>query len=211
MNELDNFLLKAILHAIRNEMNTDKIARLEQKLQQEHGLGFSDLLNKLDELKDSLFEYESELKKIEDEILRNFLVVETEGSEKWLIVRNAYWTEVILKTFADDEKKSILDLIRDNAESIPKILALCNLPNTSGYRKMNQLIEAGFVVPVGMEETFEGKRTMLYKSIIQKIQILINKNKVTAKLSFRPEMLNSSQIVKMITKAIQDKTDSLTN
>lgn len=207
MNELDGFLFKSILQAIKNQLNTEKIKSIEQKLQQEHGLKFSDLLNKFDEVKDSLLEFESELKKIEDDVLRDFLTVETADttSERWLVIKNKYLTEIILKTFADEDKKAILDLTRDNAETIPKILVLCNLPNTSGYRKTNQLIEDGFVTPIGLAETFEGKRAILYRSIIQKIQIIINRNAVITKILIPKEIVNSSQIVRTITEVIQGK------
>lgn len=210
MNELDGFLFKSILQAIKNQINTEKIRSIEQKLHQKHGLKFSDLLNKFDEVKTSLFEFEFELKKIEDEILRDFLTVETDDttSEKWLVIKNKYLTEIILKTFADEDKKAILDLTRDNAETIPKILVLCNLPNTSGYRKTNQLIEDGFVTPIGLAETFEGKRAILYRSIIQKIQIIINRNAIITKILIPKEIVNSSQIVRTITEVIQGKANT---
>ncbi len=209
MNELDVFLFKSILQAIKNQINIEKIRGIEQKLQQERGLKFSDLFNKFDEVKNSLFEFESELKKIEDEILRDFLTVEAiDGtSEKWLVIKNRYLTELILKTFADEDKKTILDLTRDNAETIPKILVLCDLPNTSGYRKMNHLIEDGFVTPVGLAETFEGKRAILYRSIIQKIQIIINKNDIITKILIPNDVVSSSQIVRTITEIIQGKAN----
>lgn len=211
MNELDGFLFKSILEAIKDELNSEKIASLKQKLHEEHGLEFADIFDRFGEIKSSLFEFENELKKIEDKILRDFLAVETDASERWLVINNRHLTETILKTFADGDKKAILDLTRNSAETIPKILVLCNLPNTSGYRKMNQLIEDGFVSPTGLAETYEGKRAILYKSTIQKIQIIINKNEIVTKILVPKEILASSQIVKTITTEIQGKTDSLTN
>lgn len=213
MNVLDGFLFKSILRSIKNELNNEKIMNIEQKLQHEHGIRLPDLFNKFNEIKNSLFGFEYELKNIEDRVLRNFLTIETSDgtSERWLVINNKHLTELILKTFADEEKKLILDFTRDSSETIPKILVLCNLPNTSGYRKMNQLIEDGFVAPVGLAETFEGKRAILYKSIIQKIQISINRNEITTKVLVPKETLNSSQIVKTITEVIQGKTDSFTN
>jgi hypothetical protein len=213
MNGLDNFLFKAVLQAIKNELNSEKIKNIEQRLEQEHGIKFSDLFAKFDEIKKLLLEFEDELKNIEDKILRDFLTVEKidDSSEKWLVIKNKHLTELILKTLADDDKKSILNLTRDNAETIPRILGLCNLPNTSVYRKMNQLIDDCFVMPVGLSETFEGKRAILYKSIVQKIQIIINKNEIVTKVLVSKENLNSSQIVRTITEVIQGKANSFAN
>jgi uncharacterized protein YfbU (UPF0304 family) len=211
VNGLDDFLVKSIILAIKDEISAERVQSLEQKLERKHGVKFSDLFNKYDEVKNSLFEFECEL--IEDEILREFLTVEEEpvSSEEWLVIKNKQLTERILKTFADVDKKLILDLTRDSAETIPKILSLCNLPNTSGYRKMNQLVEDGFVIAVGLSETFEGKRALVYKSIIQKIQIIINKNEIYAKLLVPKDILTSSQIVMAITGATQNKSNSFAN
>ena len=60
-------------------------------------------------------------------------------------------------------------------------------------------------------ETFEGKRAILYKSIIQKIQILINGNEIVAKISVNNETLNSSEIIRTIIEINQGKTKPLTN
>jgi len=72
---------------------------------------------------------------------------------------------------------------------------------------MNQLIEDGFVTPIGLAETFEGKRAILYKSIIQKIQIIINRNVIITKILIPKEIVNSSQIVRTITEVIQGKAN----
>jgi hypothetical protein len=212
LNGLDNFLFKSILQTVRNELDTEKIKKIEQKFQNEQGLKFSDLFDNFGEIKNSLFEFESELKKIEDNVLRSFLTVESNGSsETWIVIRNRYMTEIILKTFADEDKKTILSLTRDAAETIPKILMSCNLPNTSGYRKMNQLIKEGFVTPVGLVETFEGKRAIVYRTVIQQIQIIINKSEIITKILVPKEIIASSQILRTITIVIQGNSNRFSN
>jgi hypothetical protein len=76
---------------------------------------------------------------------------------------------------------------------------------------MNQLIDDGFVVPVGLAESFEGKRAILYKSIIRKLQLIINKNEIVARILVPKDLLVSSQIVKTITEVIQAKPNSFAN
>lgn len=197
MNSLDILLNKAILQSIQNAMDKEKFRRIELQLH-EQGIEISEILSKFGQLRRKLFEFEQDFKKIEDRILRDFLTTEKHSSETWLVITNKVLTELILKTFADEDKKLILDFTRNNSETIPKILSLCNLPNTSGYRKVKQLIDDGFVIPTGMAETFEGRRALLYRSIIQKVQVYINKNDVIAKILVPKEILNSSLIVKTI-------------
>ena len=204
MNELDHLLSKAIIHAIKAELKDEMIKKIEDE-----GIKIDDLLSISDKAKAYLFETEFEA--LEDHVLRDFLSVEehSQTKEKWLTIKNRELTEKILKTFADPEKKAILDLTNEGSETIPKILVLCNLPNTTGYRKMKQLIEDGFVTSVGMAETFEGKRALIYRSIIQKIQISIKKNEIIAKILVPKDILSSSYIVSSIME--EERKDTHTN
>lgn len=197
MNGLDTLLNKAILQSIQNELDANKLKRIEDQLH-EQGFDISEIVSRIEQVKNTLFEFEHDFKRIEDKVLRNFLTLEEDGLETWIVITNRFLTELILKAFADEDKKKIMDLIRNNSETIPKILSLCNLPNTSGYRKIKQLIDDGFVMPTGMAETFEGRRALLYRSIIQKIQININKNEITAKMLVPKESIDLSQIVKTV-------------
>jgi len=204
VNGIDILLHKAILQSIQKEIDSKRFHDIEQSLQKQ-GIKFSDLINKFGEIRKPLFEFEEEMKRIEDVVFREFLVIEKSHGETWLTIKSHYLTESILKTFADDDKKRILDFMRTKSETIPRTLVSCNLPNTSGYRKMRQLIDDGFVIPAGLVETIEGRRAMLYKSIIQKIQIVIDKNEIHAKISVPKEVIGSSGIVKMLVEAGQGK------
>lgn len=199
MDGLDTLLLKAISKSIQDEIDSDKIDNIDAKLRQEYGLTFQELFSKFDNMRNALQKFESDFKDVEDKVLRNFLTIDKSTStEAWLLIKDRHLAEMILKTFADADKKMILDCIRDKPETIPKTLSSCNLPNTSGYRKMNQLIEDGFVIPTSMTESFEGKRATLYKAIVQKIQISINKDRVITSISVSTETLRTSQVVNTI-------------
>jgi hypothetical protein len=62
-----------------------------------------------------------------------------------------------------------------------------------------------------LAETFEGKRAILYKSIIQKMQILINANEIIVKILVDQEALDSSEIIRTITEINQNKTKTAAN
>lgn len=186
---------------MKKEISSKNLEDIEQQLQT-HGMQMTDIVYRFPEMKESLLHFTNELKIIEDRILKDFIVIEHNAgtSETWLVIKNPYLTEAVLKTFADWEKKTIIDLIRDKPETIPKILERCKIPNTSGYRKMNQLIDDKMIIATGLAETFEGKRAILYKSMIQKIQIMINGNRIVAKIAVDQETLDSSQIIRTITE-----------
>ncbi len=207
MQGLDILLTKAIVQSIQDKLDDEKIQNINKKLEADHGLKFEEIFNKYDDMRSSPYQFETDLKNIEDNVLRNFLTIEkTVKNDMWVLVRDNYLAETILKTFADLDKKMILDFMRDQPETIPRVLSLCNLPNTSGYRKMNQLINEGFIVPVGLASSFEGKRAILYKSLIHKIQITINKDSVLTAILVPKETLRSSQVINTVLLINQNHT-----
>ncbi len=203
MNGIDVLLHKAVLQSIQNQIDGEKFQHIEQGLQ-EQGIKLSDLVSRSSRAMNPSW-FEEEIKKIEDSVLKEFLVLEGNPHSTWITIKNRYLTELILKTFADDDKKRILDFVRNRPETIPKTLASCNLPNTSGYRKMRQLIDDGFVMTTGLVESFEGRRTLVYKSVIHKIQITINKNEIYARISVPKEIIGSSDMIKTIVDVGQGK------
>jgi hypothetical protein len=202
VNGIDNLLHRAILQSIQNELDSKELQRIKQNLDGQ-GIEFSEMVSRFIDRKKPISGFEEELKKIEDSILKEFLIVD--GSKTWVMIKNRYLTELLLKTFADNDKKLILDFLRSRPETIPRTLASCSLPNTSGYRKIRQLIDDGFVIPTGLVETFEGRRTMLYKAAIQMIQITIDKNEIYAKISVPKEIIASSSIIRTLSEVSQGK------
>lgn len=208
MNGIDRLLINSLLRSISNAAEREKMRLPEQCLPEEAEPGFD---AKSHAAKKSTFEFENELKNIENDTLRDFIAVERQKDQTWLVIKNRHLIESILKTFADEDKKMILDITREKAESTPRILTRCHIPNTSAYRKINQLINDGFVVPTGMAETFEGKRAILYKSVIQQIQISIDKNDIVAKILIPYEMLDSSTLVQAVIKINQNGERTMAN
>lgn len=200
MDGMDRLLFNSLLRTMEKEIDSKKIRDMEERLASQHGLGFEDVFYKFDEMRCLLFEFETELKNIEDKILQDCVTADSDDGSIWLTVKNRHLTELILRTFADEGKKQILDTTRQRAESMPRILTLCKMPSTSGYRKLNQLISDGFVIPTGLAETFEGKRAITYRSVIEQLQIIIERNVIVAKIKITKETFLSSKLVQALTE-----------
>jgi hypothetical protein len=76
---------------------------------------------------------------------------------------------------------------------------------------MSQLIDDGFAVPVGLSESHEGRRAVIFKSIIQKTQIGINKNQVDVRIFVPKMLLRTSEILGTLTRINQDKPHHIAN
>jgi predicted transcriptional regulator len=110
--------------------------------------------------------------------------------EMWITLEDPRFTELVLKSIGDKEKKNIINAVIDKPHVIPEILEISMIPQTSGYRKINTLIDDGILIPQGYVTTHDGKRVTKYKAIFDNISILIEKNKVVVKVRLTQNPVN---------------------
>ena len=102
--------------------------------------------------------------------------------KRWVTLEDPRLIEIILKSVGDEDKKNIINAVIDEPRTISEILDSIMIPKTSGYRKINTLIDDGILIPQGHTMTSDGKRVTKYKAIFDNIRILIEKNKVIVKI-----------------------------
>ena len=92
---------------------------------------------------------------------------------------------LIIRSYADDEKKKFLNATVNRPRIILDIISACKLPQTSSYRKINSLIESGLLIPDSIVTRNYGKTVTKYVSLFENLEINIVKNEISvrAKLS----------------------------
>jgi predicted transcriptional regulator len=106
----------------------------------------------------------------------------THSEHTWIIVQDQTYTTTILRAFGDDDKKKILMTLANNPKTINNVLTKCNIPKTSGYRKINSLINDGLIDTCGFVHTEDYRKVPIYASIFSDLKIDVIKNKVTVKI-----------------------------
>ena len=102
--------------------------------------------------------------------------------KRWVTLEDSPLIEIILKAVGDEDKKNIINAVIDEPRAISEILDISMIPKTSGYRKINALIDDGVLIPQGYVTTHDGKRVTKYKAIFDNISILMEKNTVVVKI-----------------------------
>ena len=115
--------------------------------------------------------------------------------QRWMIIEDKSLTQIILEAFGDEDKKKILTAIINEPRPISVVLDMCNIPQTSGYRKINSLIDNGLIIPVGFVTTSDGKKISTYVSMFENIKIDIIKNKVIVKAKFGKDSFATLKMV----------------
>jgi hypothetical protein len=81
---------------------------------------------------------------------------------------------------------------------VSEVLEICNLPQTSGYRKMNSMISDGLLTVEGYITTTDGKKVNKYISIFENIKIDIVKNSVTVKVKLKTNSVKNSLMIPLL-------------
>ena len=106
----------------------------------------------------------------------------SKNEHAWFTIEDQTYTRTILHAFGDDDKKNILLALANNPKTINEVLTKCNIPKTSGYRKINSLINEKLIVANGFGHSDDNKRITAYVSIFSDLKIDFIKNKVTVKI-----------------------------
>ena len=106
----------------------------------------------------------------------------SKNEEGWVIIEDQTRIEIILHALGDDDKKNILMALANSPKTINAVLTRCNIPKTSGYRKINSLINEDLIVASGFGHNDDNKRVTSYISIFSDLKIDFIKNNVTVKI-----------------------------
>ncbi len=202
MPGLDSLIGKSLTKIVKDSLGQETTCKIEQRLYEKHGMSLTkavDEFPKLDLVLRELFGTSAEV--IEKQLIQSVIVIEQseKGDKKWIVIEDSHLTKLILESFGDDDKKNIMNAVLDRPMIISNILEQCNIAQTSGYRKINSLIENGFLIVDGYEIKQDGKRVNKYASIFDNIRIQIEKNKVQVHVQPTKKSINNSRMIQVLT------------
>lgn len=201
MQGFDCLIGKSLVDIVRNDLSQKTLEKIEQRLFEKFGTSLNQATEDFLKLDNVLREFFGDgAEGIEKQFLRHLIALEqNKGEDKeWIAIENPNLTKLILQAIGDDDKNKILNSVLDQSKIISDILIACNIPQTSGYRKVNALIQDGFLIVNGHETTHDGKKVSKYKSIFENIKINIEKNKAMVQVQLTKESEDSSKIMQLL-------------
>lgn len=189
MEGLDRLLARTITATILENLGDRTVQKIEERLFEKFGISITQSIGQFTKLDSVLREFfGAGADGIERQFLKQICEIKKTSEETWLYIENQELTKMILESLGDDDKKKILGALDDQAMAISEIIEICNIPQTSGYRKAHSLIDNGMLVPAGCAITTDGKKVAKYKAISDNIKIDIVKNKVTVALRLKKDV-----------------------
>jgi len=199
VNGLDQLLATSLERIIKENLGENTIEKIQNRLFEKYGISLTQSIKEFQKIDTVLKEFfGSGANGIETKFLQDICKVKSRDktNKKW-IIKDEKISQLILESFRDDHKTSIINSIIDEPKIISDILNENKIPQTSGYRKMNQMIIDGLIVPMD-SVIIEGRKVVKYKSLFDGVQIKIVKNKITIEVELNSQNFDNSLILQTI-------------
>jgi len=200
-NGLDNLLVNSLRKSIEENLGKETLNKIEQRLMERHGLGLVQAIKDFHKLDSVLREFfGDDADRLEQKFLKNIVSIEKskQSHSNWVQIKDQELSKIFLESFADSDKRLIIGSVMDESLIISDITKKCQIPQTSGYRKINFLINNGLLVFSGFELTEDGKKVKKYETIIDNVIMKIVKNSVSVKIQLKKSLLNESSILQTV-------------
>lgn len=196
MSGLDRLLSKRLNQTIRNNLGEKASQKIEDRLFQKYGLSIIEAIEQFQKLDSVLREYfGAGADGLEKRFLESICEIKSkQRSEGWISIKDSDVSKTILEAYGDEDKEKILNSIIDEPKIISDILSLSKIPQTSGYRKINQMIKEGLLVPSGHLVAQDGRKVKKYRTLFKNLKIGIQKNKISVEVLIDPSIEQSSVI-----------------
>jgi hypothetical protein len=201
MSGLDRLIAKSLDTTIKENLGKKTLQKVEDRLFEKYGINLTQSIEDFTKLDSILREFFGEgAEGLEKQFLENIVTLEETKAQdpNWIAIEAPSLAKQILEAFGDEDKKNIMNTVLDEPKIISEILEIAQIPQTSGYRKVNSLIDNGLLIVQGRITTHDGKSVNKYKSIFENVTINIEKNKVTVKVLLAKESIEKSSIIQLV-------------
>lgn len=202
MPGLDHLISKSLNNIIKENLGVKTIQKIENRLFEKYGISWNQSLEEFEKLDFVLKELFGNIgaKGLEQRFCNAIFDTKSKkNTENWIIICDSDINSSIIQTFGDLEKKKIIESVMESPKIIYEIIKDCGLPQTSGYRKVNALIDEGFLIPTEFEIK-ENKRIYQYSSIIKNLKIDISSNKIKVSVLLNEPQQNHCSFLQIVTK-----------
>ena len=200
MTDIDIFFATSIEKMIRENLGQTTFHSIQNRLFEKHGISITESIREFDKLDSVLREFfGAGAEGLEKKFLDGICCIKSkeDKSENRFTISDPALSQSILKAFSDDEMSKILNASIGEPWTISEILEKLDIPKTSGYRKINSLIEDGLLIKTGTDLTSNRREIGKYKSLFDNVNIDFNNN-VTVNVQFTQEVIAKSTVLQTV-------------
>jgi len=195
----DLLLAKSLNEIVRKNLGNKVVAKIETRLFEKFGVSLTQGIEEFEKMDLVLREFFGKgADGIEKKFFENLIHIKSKKSKgEWHTITDLHVNAIVLQAFGDPEKKKILESVTNTPKIIADILNDCNLPQTSGYRKINSIINDGLLVQSG-QVVKDNKKINKYVCIFDNLKINIEKGNVVVDVQLTQHEQQNSSILQIV-------------
>jgi len=201
MSEIDSLLAKFIECHLDTQFGLDMKRTIKNRLFERYGISLTDALKQYEPFDRTLREFFGQAADgMITQLFEKVCIVKKTGLVTSIQIKDKIFANLLLESYGNAEKKTILLVVSSSALSISKILKQANISSqTTGYRIINNLIDDGLLVESGFDLSLDGKKTQAYRTPIKKINIAMDRvSTLDITLEFSDDLIKKSGILTTI-------------
>ena len=200
VSALDKLLAQALASIIKTKLGLKTYQKIEARLQERYGLSIAESIKEFYKLDATLREFfGAGVDALEGDILNHLISLDTSSkSNTWITIEYHDLANLILEAYGDREKRIILDAALKKPGVVLDILESCNIPKSSGYRIVSQLVDDGLLTEEGYDTTSDGKKVTRYTALFENVKIDVEKGGVVVRVLLKVDILRESYLVKTL-------------
>lgn len=201
MTGVTQLLAKSLEKTMLKNLGENTVHKIQDRLFERYGISITQSMEEFEKLDSVLREFfGAGAEGLERKFLESLCSIKSkkDQTQKRFTISEPSIGQSILKAYSDDETSKILNASIGESWTILKMLEKLQIPQTSGYRKVNSLIEDGLLIKDGHEISASGRKTDKYKSLFDNVEIDIKNNKVTVNVQFTQNVIDQSPILQTI-------------
>lgn len=200
MSGIDQLFSTSLEKIILDNLGESTFNKIQSRLFEKHGISITTSMGEFEKIDSVLREFfGAGAEGLEKKFLDNICSIKSKKDkvEKRFTITEPTISKSILQAFSDDEMSRILNASIGEPWTASEILEKLDIPKTSGYRKINSLIEQGLLIKTGYDLTENRRKVDKYKSLFDNVNIDFN-NKVTVNVQFTHEVMTNSSILNTV-------------
>ncbi|MFB5604677.1 MAG: hypothetical protein ACE5R7_00130 [Nitrosarchaeum sp.] len=200
MTGFDHIIARSLSNVIEKNLGEKTVQKIERRLFEKFGISWNLALEDFEKIDFVLKELFGEIGALglERKFCESIFDLKVKKTDEgWITISDPIINSNIIQTFGDLEKKKIIESVITTPKIIYEIIKECELPQTSGYRKVNSLIDDGYLIATEFEIK-ENKKIFKYMHIFKNIKIDINSNKFKVSVQINNIELEKSSFLRTI-------------
>ena len=188
ISTLQDYLKNTLVAVLTEEIGKNSVKKLEDRLFEKYGKSIFEVIEEWGKIDEILHEqYAGGAAKITSKYIKK-ITQTNQSSRKYPknIVSDPKTVKKIMRVLGDADSAKVINYLLSNSNTIRNITKKTHIPSTSGYRKIEEMIELGMIVENGYDISRSTRRKIKkYYSPFKSISIVIEKS--TPMINFVPK------------------------